>query len=106
MKGIPTTPNQLATFILAVERGKVNMGETIVTIPASEYKRLRDVDTRVRVLLDHMAHHGTSFPEDVYLILGMVEDAEMEKARRDELIDGLLAPATKKKKIEEIEVIA
>lgn len=65
------------------------MGECLVTIPLSEYKRLRDVDTRVRVLLEHAGHYEHVYLEDMYLILGMNEDADMEKEKREKAVEEL-----------------
>ena len=62
------------------------MGDALVTIPMSEYRKLRDTSTRVKVLLEHMAHYGEMDMERAYLILDMPEDAQMVKEERDELL--------------------
>lgn len=62
------------------------MGEGLVTIPMSEYRKLRDTSTRVKVMLDHLAHYGSIYAEDIYLILDMPEDAQMCKEEREAIL--------------------
>lgn len=62
------------------------MGEGLVSIPMSEYRKLRDLNTRVKVMLDHLAHYGSIYAEDIYLIMDMPEDAQMCKEEREGIL--------------------
>lgn len=63
------------------------MGEGTVMIPISDYRKMVDTESRVKMMLDYMAHHEQRIDsEDIYLFLGMPEDAEMVKEEREELL--------------------
>lgn len=64
------------------------MGEGTVMVPMSEYRKMVDTETRVKMMLDYMAHHEQRIAsEDIYLFLGMPEDAEMVKEEREKLLE-------------------
>jgi hypothetical protein len=64
------------------------MGECLVSIPMSEYRKMVGTETRVKMMLDYMAHHEQRInSEDIYLFLGMPEDAEMVKEEREKLLE-------------------
>lgn len=63
------------------------MGDALVTITLAEYRKLRETSTRVKVMLDHLAHYGSIYAEDIYLILDMPEDAQMCKEEREHILE-------------------
>lgn len=73
------------------------MGEGTVMIPISDYRKMVDTEARVKMMLDYMAHHEQRIDaEDIYLFLGMPEDAEMVKEEREELLQRYLKDEAKK----------
>lgn len=50
------------------------MGDESITIPISEYKKMVRLETRVDVLISHIAKDSYISVEDIYNILGRIEE--------------------------------